>query len=129
MFCNACGRNISEDAMFCTYCGVRVGAPATAAAPRGPGLLYRLERPRTGRWIAGVCAAVAHGLDMNVAVVRVLWLFLTILGAGFPGFIAYIVCWIVIPEQQFVLLAAPMPPAPSAPSAGSAPNGYTPVNG
>ncbi len=103
MFCNACGKTISEDAVFCTYCGVRVGAAAAGAAPRGPGLFYRLERPRNGRWIAGVCAAVAHGLEMDVTVVRLLWLCLTILGAGFPGFIAYIICWIVIPQQSLML--------------------------
>lgn len=118
MFCNACGKSIPDDAVFCTYCGVRVGTPV-GAAPRGPGLLYRLERPRTGRWVAGVCAAVAHGLDMDVTIVRILWLCLTILAAGFPGVIAYIICWVVIPEQAVMLPPAYTPPA--APPGSSAP--------
>ncbi len=121
MFCNACGRNITDDANFCTNCGARVGAAAATAAPRGPGMNYRLERPRTGRWIAGVCAAVARGLGMDVTIVRVLWLFLTILGAGFPGFIAYIVCWIVIPEQLLMLPGGYVASASNAaPTVGSA---------
>jgi len=113
MFCNACGKTIPEDAMFCTYCGVRVGAAAgsaATAAPKGPGLLYRLERPRTGRWIAGVCAAVAHGLNVDVTIVRVAWLVLTILGAFFTGIIAYFVCWVVIPEELIGLPAGYIPP-------------------
>ena len=104
MFCNACGRGISEDAIFCTYCGIRVGMTAArAASVPNPGMDYRLERPRSGRWVAGVCAAVARALELNVTVVRLLWLGLTILSAGFPGVIAYGIAWVVIPQQPLLL--------------------------
>ena len=55
-------------------------------------------RPRTGKRIAGVCAAFANHFDMNVTLIRLVWLLL-VLFAG-TGILAYIVCWIVIPKED-----------------------------
>jgi len=56
-----------------------------------------LVRPRTGRMIAGVCAAVARRFGWDPTLVRVL----TVLAAFFAGaaVLVYIVLWIVIPEE------------------------------
>jgi phage shock protein PspC (stress-responsive transcriptional regulator) len=56
-----------------------------------------LSRPRTGRVIAGVCAAVARRFGWNVTVVRLLTV-LSILIPG-PQVIIYIVLWILIPQD------------------------------
>jgi phage shock protein C len=47
--------------------------------------------------IAGVCAGFARYLDMDVTLVRVLWLVIAF-GTG-VGFIAYIVAWICMPRE------------------------------
>jgi phage shock protein PspC (stress-responsive transcriptional regulator) len=56
-----------------------------------------LSRPRTGRVIAGVCAAVARRFGWNVTLVRVLTV-LSILIPG-PQVAIYIVLWILIPQD------------------------------
>ena len=56
-----------------------------------------LSRPRTGRVIAGVCAAVARRFGWNVTVVRLLTV-LSILIPG-PQVIIYIVLWILMPME------------------------------
>ena len=58
----------------------------------------KLIRPREGRKVAGVCAAVANYFGMDVVVVRLIWVFLLIPG-GLPGLIPYLICWIVIPSE------------------------------
>ncbi len=98
MYCNYCGKVIQEDANVCAYCGKRV---AVVEARR------RLLRPQAGRQIAGVCRGFAEYFDLDVTVIRVVWLLVAIFGGS--GFLAYIIAWIVMPEEP-----APLP-APSAP--------------
>lgn len=49
--------------------------------------------------VAGVCAAVANYFDIDVTLVRLVWVFLLIPG-GLPGLIPYLICWVVIPEEK-----------------------------
>ncbi|HVL98935.1 MAG TPA: PspC domain-containing protein [Egibacteraceae bacterium] len=58
-----------------------------------------LERPPRGqgRVIAGVCAALADRFGVSRTLVRVLFVFFGLFGAGE---IAYIVGWIVIPRAD-----------------------------
>lgn len=58
----------------------------------------RLRRPKKGRKIAGVALAWANYFDIDVVLVRLVWVFLLIPG-GLPGIIPYLICWIVIPEE------------------------------
>ena len=93
MYCNACGKGIAEDAHFCTYCGVVVG---TAPRPK------QLIRSRSNRKIAGVCAGFGDYLDLDVALVRILWVFVTFMAGVFPGVIVYVLAWIIVPEESAV---------------------------
>jgi phage shock protein PspC (stress-responsive transcriptional regulator) len=56
-----------------------------------------LIRPRRGRVIAGVCAAIAQRYQWNVATVRVLTV-ASILIPG-PQVLLYVILWIVIPKE------------------------------
>lgn len=65
-----------------------------------------LQRPRYGRVIAGVCAALANRFGWNATIVRLLFV-LSLLLPG-PQAIFYIVAWIVIPnEPERVIAPAP----------------------
>lgn len=96
MYCNYCGKVIQDDASHCAYCGKRVGA---VVARR------RLVRPRANRKIAGVCAGFAEYFDVDVTLVRVVWLIAALVPIGIC-MVAYVVAWIVMPEEP---LALPMP--------------------
>jgi phage shock protein C len=60
---------------------------------------------REGKKIAGVCAGFARYFEVDVTLVRLLWLVVAFC-AG-VGFIAYLVAWIVMPKDEPLLLPAP----------------------
>ena len=92
MYCNYCGKVIQDDANVCAYCGTRVGA-VTARK--------RLVRPRTDRKIAGVCAGLAEYFDLDVTLVRLVWLFVALMTG--VGLLAYPIAWIVMPDEPLRL--------------------------
>jgi len=57
----------------------------------------RLSRPRNGRMIGGVCAALARRFGMRPGTVRLL----AVLSCLLPGpqFVAYLILWAVIPSE------------------------------
>ena len=99
MFCNYCGKAIQDDARLCAYCGRLVQG---CAQPR------RLERSRYDRKIGGVAGGMAKYWASDPTLVRLLWVFAVLF--TFPlAIVAYIIAWIVIPEEpEFVY---PMHPA------------------
>jgi phage shock protein C len=58
----------------------------------------RLTRSRN-KLIAGVCAGLAEWLGWDVTVIRLLYVLVSILSAGFPGILVYIIMWIVMPLE------------------------------
>lgn len=59
-----------------------------------------LRRSRKHRIIGGVCGGLADWLGWDVTLVRVLYVVLSIVSAGFPGILAYIILWFVMPEES-----------------------------
>lgn len=57
-----------------------------------------LRRAREDRVIAGVLSGVARHFDLDVALLRVVYVIATICTA-FVGGIIYLMAWIVIPEE------------------------------
>ncbi len=55
-------------------------------------------RPRKGRWIAGVCAAIADRFGWSRGLVRLLFVLSVILPG--PQVIAYVVLWLLIPSED-----------------------------
>jgi len=92
MYCNYCGKVIQDDANHCAYCGTRVGGSIARK---------RLVRPRADRKIAGVCAGFAEYFDLDVALVRLVWLIVAIMTG--VGLLTYPIAWIVMPEEPLLL--------------------------
>ncbi|MEA4975455.1 MAG: PspC domain-containing protein [Paludibacter sp.] len=49
--------------------------------------------------IAGVCAGIAEYMGLDATLVRVGYVLLSILSAGFPGTLLYIILWLVMPKS------------------------------
>jgi phage shock protein PspC (stress-responsive transcriptional regulator) len=59
----------------------------------------RLTRQRANGKVAGVCAGLADYFDVDVVLVRAIWVILSIVpGAVIGGVLAYVAAWLVIPD-------------------------------
>jgi phage shock protein C len=93
MYCNACGKAIAEDARYCAYCGSVLGS---WPPPK------KMMRSRTDRTVAGICAGAGHYLNLDVTLVRLMWVLITIVSGIFPGVIVYALAWVIVPEEPEV---------------------------
>lgn len=59
----------------------------------------RLTRSTSDKWLAGVCSGIANYFGWDPAIVRLVYLLLTVCTA-FSGVIVYIVLWICMPEAN-----------------------------
>lgn len=59
--------------------------------------IYRLKE---GKKIAGICAGIADMYNFDVTIVRIVVIFVTVLTQIFPGVIAYLAGWYLIPERE-----------------------------
>jgi len=58
----------------------------------------RLYRSRTNKMIAGVAGGMAEYFGIDPTLVRLIWVLLLIPG-GVPGFLPYVILWIVVPKD------------------------------
>jgi phage shock protein C len=65
--------------------------------PTGP-QRKRLVRSRDDRWLSGVCGGVARYVGMDANLLRLIVVLGTIFGFG-SFFVAYVVAWIVMPQE------------------------------
>ena len=94
MYCTKCGVEARDTDKFCCECGTSTGrAPREV---RGD----RLTRSVQDSKIAGVCAGFARYLNVDVTLVRILWLVLTVWPLPLFGIVSYIVAWIVMPKDR-----------------------------
>jgi phage shock protein PspC (stress-responsive transcriptional regulator) len=60
--------------------------------------MKRLHRSRTERILGGVCGGIGEHIDVDPTVIRLLWVFGTLLSLGW-GLLFYLIAWIIIPEE------------------------------
>ena len=65
----------------------------------------RLYRSRTDRKIAGVCGGLAAYVGIDPVIPRLLWIVFA-LAAGM-GVLAYIICWLVVPQESEAAKTSP----------------------
>ena len=62
--------------------------------------MYKKLTRSNNRVIAGVCGGIADFLGWDPGLVRVLYVAVSLLSAAFPGLIAYIILWFIMPEER-----------------------------
>ena len=60
--------------------------------------MKRLYKSRTDRKISGVCGGIAEYLNFDSAIIRLIWVLVSVFSAGTIGVVAYIVCAVVLPD-------------------------------
>ena len=58
----------------------------------------KLQRSRTDKKIFGVCGGMAKYFDVDVTIIRILFLIALLCVGG--GLIAYLICALVMPEEK-----------------------------
>lgn len=99
MYCTKCGTEFQTNAAFCAACGTALLVERTP-----PGEPKRLSRPVYDKKIAGVCSGFARYLDVDVTLVRIVWLVLVFWPIPI-GLVAYIIAWIVMPRDPLEIAA------------------------
>ncbi len=69
----------------------------------------RLYRSTDQRMIAGVCGGIAEYFNIDVTIVRIIAVILLLPGAA-PGFLPYVILWIIVPKKPKATQAN-IPPA------------------
>ncbi|MBN2135537.1 MAG: PspC domain-containing protein [Acidobacteria bacterium] len=59
----------------------------------------KLYRDMDNRMISGVCSGLAEYLDLDVSIVRVLWIIMTIMTGIVGGVIAYLLMVFIVPMK------------------------------
>ncbi len=98
MYCTKCGATLQPSDRFCPSCGAPT-APGYTAPGAAPPEAPRLVRPIREKKIAGVCAGFAHYFDVDVSLMRILWLAMVIISGG-AGLLVYLAAWIIMPADR-----------------------------
>jgi phage shock protein C len=105
MNCTYCAKELAEEDHFCSACG---GARQTRNFFNDERKGVQFSRPREGKKIAGVCAGVARYFELDVTLVRIVWIVLVFI-PPVPGLIAYLACWIAMPKDPLPVHARSQP--------------------
>ena len=105
MFCTQCGIELEPQDRYCCQCGKRTGV-GSPWLPRGAE--RRLTLNTRDKKIAGVCAGFARYLDVDVTLIRIIWLILVFVPPG-AGLIGYLLAWLIMPHEQDAMSTAAEP--------------------
>lgn len=76
----------------------------------------RLYRSRKDKMIAGVCAGLGDYFDIDPTLVRIIFIVSLFLGGS--GILAYIILWIVVPEEPYIAQSSDSAPQNEKTEAG-----------
>jgi phage shock protein C len=62
-------------------------------------MMKKLLRSRSDRKFAGICGGLGQMLEIDPTIIRLIMVFLFFVTAVFPVLIAYLIGWIIIPEE------------------------------
>ncbi len=62
-----------------------------------PKKLYRSH----DKILGGVLGGLADYINVDKTLVRLVYVLISLFSAGFPGLLAYIIAWIIIPEEPY----------------------------
>jgi phage shock protein PspC (stress-responsive transcriptional regulator) len=110
MFCTFCGRGLEMGDRFCAQCGKANSADATTPPfPQAQRARSRFLRSMSDKKIAGVCSGLARYLDLDVTLIRIVFLAGILLHGA--TLIAYIICWIAMGrDNDYIARSAPAVP-------------------
>ncbi len=60
----------------------------------------KLYRSSEQRMIAGICGGLGEYFDIDVNMMRLLFVAISLLSVLFPMVIFYIIAWIIVPEEE-----------------------------
>jgi phage shock protein C len=61
--------------------------------------MNKLYRSKKNKIIAGICGGIGEYFKIDPTLVRLLWLLISVMSMG-AGLVAYIIAWIIIPEES-----------------------------
>lgn len=62
----------------------------------------KLYRSRKEKMLGGVAGGLAEYFDVDVTIVRIIFVVTLFIGGG--GFLAYLIMWIVVPEEPYIIV-------------------------
>ena len=62
----------------------------------------KIKRSKTDRIFAGVCGGIGEYFNIDPVVVRIIWVLVAFMPGG-PGFLAYLICALIIPEDDGII--------------------------
>ena len=107
MFCTQCGVELEPQDRYCCQCGKATGV-GSPFPPRQPA--RQLTLSTRDKKIAGVCAGFAHYFDVDVTLMRIIWLVLVFVPPGI-GLIGYLLAWLVMPKDESSAVTSAEPSA------------------
>ena len=59
-----------------------------------------LRRSHDQKMIAGVMGGLAEFFDLDVTLVRIVFVMVSIFSAAFPGILVYLILWVLVPQTS-----------------------------
>ena len=75
--------------------------------------MKRLYRTNNDRRLLGICSGIGRYFDVDPVAVRLLWVLVTCVTGVIPGIVAYLVAWLIVPEEPQATVITPAPPNPA----------------
>ena len=64
----------------------------------------RLYRSKKNKLFAGVCGGIAEFFKVDPVIIRLIFVFLTVVTAIIPMLISYVIAWVIIPENPISVI-------------------------